>query len=562
MPGPTCSTAAWSWSRRPGKLRQPTSRPCRSSGRRWARRSCKCRPTSTIWRWRPPVTCRTWWRRPLRPQRPSEYVTLTAGGWQDTTRIAAGDPHLWRQIMLANRTNLLASLDVLSGLLAQWRDALDAGRRGGRGTTAGRGKAHTRCCGKLTFIRRRASPTGPARRWRRPRPNWGWLGPPARRGRARLSDPRRARRTAGRPDRPRTAGRQRRRAADHRPGRRRPADRSDVSTSNGHDSAANWQVVHVLPKPGVMDPGGAKRAGGHRRLAAQGRRGAHAAQVLARRPGRRRSCKLLCAKVLANDAIEQVDRRAAAVRPAGAGLAVSVRAASRCRCARWTTTALMRAEPRGAALSCRSPRCRRSRRIFASWAATRPTSSWKRSPRPGASIAATRRWPAGLRIATRTGERQFDNLLKETIFAATQRDSPRAGRRRLVRQRLRRQCRRRPVRRRVQRLLQGRNAQSSLGPRALRRREHGPRRRDSRSAGHRPGRQADLQHRRLLLRPARHAARDAAAGRAASAAGDARASSPACAITATGWAFRRSTARSISIRATWAIRSSSAATSA
>ena len=57
----------------------------------------------------------------------------------------------------------------------------------------------------------------------------------------------------------------------------------------------------------------------------------------------------------------------------------------------------------------------------------------------------------------------------------------------------------------VQRRLQGRDAQPPLGPRALRRRQHGHRRRDPRPAGHRPGRQADLQHRRLLLRPARHA---------------------------------------------------------
>ena len=35
----------------------------------------------------------------------------------------------------------------------------------------------------------------------------------------------------------------------------------------------------------------------------------------------------------------------------------------------------------------------------------------------------------------------------------------------------------------------------------------GHRRRDPRSAGHRAGRQAGLQHRRVLLRPARHAAR-------------------------------------------------------
>jgi len=39
---------------------------------------------------------------------PEEYVSLTGNGWQDTTRIAAGDPALWRQIMLANRDNLSA----------------------------------------------------------------------------------------------------------------------------------------------------------------------------------------------------------------------------------------------------------------------------------------------------------------------------------------------------------------------------------------------------------------------------------------------------------------------
>ena len=55
-----------------------------------------------------------------------QYVALTASGWQDTTRIAAGDPALWRQIMLSNRVNLLASLDRLTALLAQWRTALTA----------------------------------------------------------------------------------------------------------------------------------------------------------------------------------------------------------------------------------------------------------------------------------------------------------------------------------------------------------------------------------------------------------------------------------------------------
>lgn len=57
---------------------------------------------------------------------PEQYVTLTAGGWQDTTRIAAGDPVLWRQILLANRDNLLAALAQLSTSLEAWRQALEA----------------------------------------------------------------------------------------------------------------------------------------------------------------------------------------------------------------------------------------------------------------------------------------------------------------------------------------------------------------------------------------------------------------------------------------------------
>lgn len=57
---------------------------------------------------------------------PKEFVALTASGWQDTTRIAAGDPLLWRQIMLANRENLLAALARFEGALAEWREALES----------------------------------------------------------------------------------------------------------------------------------------------------------------------------------------------------------------------------------------------------------------------------------------------------------------------------------------------------------------------------------------------------------------------------------------------------
>jgi prephenate dehydrogenase len=57
---------------------------------------------------------------------PNEFVPLTASGWQDTTRIAAGDPAMWRQIMLANRENLLAAFNGFAGDLDAWRRALEA----------------------------------------------------------------------------------------------------------------------------------------------------------------------------------------------------------------------------------------------------------------------------------------------------------------------------------------------------------------------------------------------------------------------------------------------------
>lgn len=56
---------------------------------------------------------------------PEDYVKLTAGGWQDSTRIAAGDPALWRQIMLANRENLLAAIERFTPQLAALSEALE-----------------------------------------------------------------------------------------------------------------------------------------------------------------------------------------------------------------------------------------------------------------------------------------------------------------------------------------------------------------------------------------------------------------------------------------------------
>ena len=39
-----------------------------------------------------------------------ECLPLVGSGWRDTTRIASGDPELWRQILLANRGPTLKAL--------------------------------------------------------------------------------------------------------------------------------------------------------------------------------------------------------------------------------------------------------------------------------------------------------------------------------------------------------------------------------------------------------------------------------------------------------------------
>ena len=55
---------------------------------------------------------------------PERYFRLTGTGVLDTTRIAAGDPELWKQVLLLNRDNLLAALGQYESQLAALRSAL------------------------------------------------------------------------------------------------------------------------------------------------------------------------------------------------------------------------------------------------------------------------------------------------------------------------------------------------------------------------------------------------------------------------------------------------------
>jgi prephenate dehydrogenase len=62
----------------------------------------------------------------LAPSRPEFQPALCANGFRDTTRIASGSPEMWRDIVLANRKNLLQSVDAFVSGLQQFRRILEA----------------------------------------------------------------------------------------------------------------------------------------------------------------------------------------------------------------------------------------------------------------------------------------------------------------------------------------------------------------------------------------------------------------------------------------------------
>lgn len=58
---------------------------------------------------------------------PEDDLQWTASGWLDTTRVAAGDAELWRQIFSSNRAHLLKALTRYEKTLASLRRALERG---------------------------------------------------------------------------------------------------------------------------------------------------------------------------------------------------------------------------------------------------------------------------------------------------------------------------------------------------------------------------------------------------------------------------------------------------
>jgi prephenate dehydrogenase len=54
-------------------------------------------------------------------------LPFMAGGFRDTTRVAAGNSALWRDILMTNRDRVLTSLTKLISELSIWREALQSG---------------------------------------------------------------------------------------------------------------------------------------------------------------------------------------------------------------------------------------------------------------------------------------------------------------------------------------------------------------------------------------------------------------------------------------------------
>jgi prephenate dehydrogenase len=55
------------------------------------------------------------------------WIPMAASGWSSTTRVAAGDPALWTQILMENRTPVLQATRKFATILQAWVDALESG---------------------------------------------------------------------------------------------------------------------------------------------------------------------------------------------------------------------------------------------------------------------------------------------------------------------------------------------------------------------------------------------------------------------------------------------------
>ena len=183
--------------------------------------------------------------------------------------------------------------------------------------------------------------------------------------------------------------------------------------------AAARTLVHVLPKPGVMDPVAQSALAAIADFGVAGRSGAHAAKVLDRRLSDDAAATALRARCWPTTRSSRSIVGPLPFERLELGSRVSISSSSPCRCASWTTTALLKLSREG--------------QLYLSLAEMQTIQAHfrelGRDPTDVELETIAQTWSehcshktlAG-RIAYRDehGERRFENMLKETIFAATQ----------------------------------------------------------------------------------------------------------------------------------------------
>ena len=60
---------------------------------------------------------------------PAEARQFTAGGWRDTSRIAAGDPGLWADILLDNAAGVASAVSRIAAVTERMLSAIEKGDR-------------------------------------------------------------------------------------------------------------------------------------------------------------------------------------------------------------------------------------------------------------------------------------------------------------------------------------------------------------------------------------------------------------------------------------------------
>ena len=362
---------------------------------------------------------------------PPDWLPLTAGGFRDTTRVAAGDPALWAAIFLANRGPVLRALDDYTRRMAEFRRAAGGGRRGRPRAMVDRGETGARCSGKLKSGRpgvtpsasgcatsSTCSPTAPA---------------------AAASCPRRPAATCSKASlEPPTPSASPSSCWSIRWWRTRAVTAVRVA---GHRQA----VVHRAPQARRHGPRGPERAGDGRAGSAWPvTRGAHLPPLL--RPARPpRPPTATCSSARCWPTTPSSRSSSARSTPTTCPrLGLLVPSSSPCRCRARRRRAREAQQGRHARPVARRDEGRPGA-LPRTQAASRPTASWKPSPRRGPSTARTRRSSGPITLtetARRPGQtRTYKNLLEGNGVRRHAGDPPAARGGRLVRERVRGQRR-------------------------------------------------------------------------------------------------------------------------